>query len=113
MKEVLGAKVKEIRVTTRLTDSPACIVADEAALSIHLQKMLEAAGQALPPSAPILELNPEHHLVTQLKNEQDDERFAEWSRFLLDQATLAETGRLEDPASFIKRVNRFLAGSAL
>jgi molecular chaperone HtpG len=108
MKTVLGAKVKDIRVTSRLTDSPACIVADEAAISIHLQKMLEAAGQAMPPSAPILELNPEHALVAQLKNETDDERFAEWSTFLLEQATLAETGRLEDPASFIKRVNRFL-----
>ncbi len=108
MKEVLGEKVKDIRVTTRLTDSPACLISDENDLSGHMQRMLEAAGQMVPGAKPILELNPEHMLIQKLKDEQDDAKFGEWSNILFDQALLAEGGQLEDPASFVKRLNALL-----
>jgi molecular chaperone HtpG len=110
MKEALGDKVKEVRVTFRLTDSPACIVADENEISGHLARMLKAAGQNAPDSKPILEINPNHALVQRLNNET--ERFADWSHVLLDQATLAEGGHLEDPAGFVKRLNGLLAAVA-
>jgi molecular chaperone HtpG len=108
MKKVLGEKVKEVRVTYRLTDSPACLVAEENSMSLHLQRMIEAAGQSLPKVAPILEINPEHPIILRLKNEQDDVRFAEWSEILFDQALLAEGGHLEDSAMFVKRLNKLL-----
>jgi molecular chaperone HtpG len=108
MKKVLGEKVKEVRVTHRLTDSPACLVAEENSMSLHLQRMIEAAGQSLPKGAPILEINPEHPIILRLKNEQDDVRFAEWSEILFDQALLAEGGHLEDSAMFVKRLNKLL-----
>lgn len=107
VKEVLGEKVKEVRLTDRLTDSPACVVADEG-FSMHMQRLMSSAGQAMQKVVPILELNPEHRLVTQLKEEQDDDRFADWTYLLFDQAMLAEAGHLEDPASFVQRVNKYL-----
>ncbi len=110
IKESLGDKVKEVRVTFRLTDSPACIVADENEISGHLARMLKAAGQKAPDSKPILEINPGHALVQRLKNETT--HFADWSHVLLDQATLAEGGHLEDPAGFVKRLNGLLAAVA-
>ncbi|MDF2940325.1 MAG: htpG [Gammaproteobacteria bacterium] len=108
MKKVLGEKVKEIKLSSRLTDSPACIVSDNFAMSMHLQRMMAAAGQAVPISAPILELNPKHDLLKHLQNEQDETKFADWTMILFEQALLAEGGQLEDPASFVKRVNRYL-----
>jgi molecular chaperone HtpG len=106
MKESLGDAVKEVRITLRLTDSPACIVADDGDISGHLARMLKAAGQPAPTTKPILEINPHHALVQRLKTEET--RFADWSRVLLDQAVLAEGGKLEDPSGFVKRLNSLL-----
>lgn len=110
MKTALAGKAKDVRVTFRLTDSPACLVADENELSANLVRMLKAAGQNAPQTKPILEINPDHPLVQQLKYE--DAKFADWSHILFDQATLAEGGTLEDPAGFVKRLNEMLLGMA-
>jgi molecular chaperone HtpG len=107
LKTALGDKVKEVRVTGRLVDSPACVVVDENELSPHLMRMLQAAGQPAPETRPILEINPEHALIGRVK-EASDEDFGEWAELLLDQAMLAEGGNLSDPASFVKRLNRLL-----
>ncbi|MBL8250818.1 MAG: molecular chaperone HtpG [Candidatus Competibacter sp.] len=108
VKEVLGDQVKEVRVSTRLTDSPACLVVDEHALSAHLERMLRDAGQNVPISKPYLELNPQHPLVGRLKGEADTDRFSDLTHLLFEQAVLAEGGQLEDPASFVKRLNALL-----
>ncbi|HEY1149741.1 MAG TPA: molecular chaperone HtpG [Pseudoduganella sp.] len=109
MKEALGDKAKEVRVTFRLTDSPACLVADEHELSGNLLRMLKAAGQNAPESKPILEINPNHPLVTRLKYEDAaSAKFKDWSHILFDQAMLAEGGTLADPAAFVKRLNEML-----
>ena len=108
MKEALSDKAKDVRVTFRLTDSPACLVADEHELSGNLLRMLKAAGQAAPESKPILEINPNHPLVTRLKYEESGTLFGDWSNILFDQALLAEGGSLSDPASFVKRINEML-----
>ncbi len=107
-KEALGDKVNEVRVSQRLTDSPACLVVDEHAMSAHLERLLRDAGQAIPGSKPNLELNTGHPLVTRLKEEQDPARFADWTHLLFEQAMLAEGGQLEDPASFVQRLNGLL-----
>lgn len=113
MKEVLADKVSEVRVTNRLTDSPACVVSEDHGVSMHLQRMMEQAGQKSPMMGmgggkPIFEVNPEHNLVKQLKDQQDDKAFSEWTQLLFDQAMLAESGQLEDPSSFVKRMNDLL-----
>ncbi|AKU20358.1 molecular chaperone HtpG [Massilia sp. NR 4-1] len=109
MKEALAEKAKDVRVTFRLTDSPACLVADEHELSGNLLRMLKAAGQSAPESKPILEINPNHPLVTRLKYEDAaGAKFADWSHILFDQALLAEGGALSDPATFVKRLNEML-----
>lgn len=110
MKAALTDKAKEVRVTFRLTDSPACLVADEHELSGNLLRMLKAAGQDAPESKPILEINPDHPLVQRLKYEEA--KFTDWSHILFDQATLAEGGNLADPAGFVKRLNEMLLGMA-
>ncbi|TMH00703.1 MAG: molecular chaperone HtpG, partial [Betaproteobacteria bacterium] len=102
----LGERVKDVRVTRRLTESPACLVADEHDASGNLARMLKAAGQRLPDSKPILEINPKHPFVLRLKAE--DKRFDDWAAVLLDQAILAEGGQLDDPATFVKRVNELM-----
>ncbi|HEY5799577.1 MAG TPA: molecular chaperone HtpG [Burkholderiaceae bacterium] len=107
MKSALGDKAKEVRVTFRLTDSPACLVSDQNDMSGNLLRMLKAAGQDAPSSKPILEINPEHALVARLKSAQD-ERFGDLTHLLFDQALLAEGGALADPASFVKRMNDML-----
>ena len=113
MKTALADKAKEVRVTFRLTDSPACLVADENELSGNLVRMLKAAGQNAPESKPILEINPDHPLVQRLKYEDTTSpRFADWSHILFDQAMLAEGGSLSDPASFVKRLNEMLLSGA-
>ena len=106
MKASLGERVKEVRVTHRLTDSPACLVADEHDMGGNLARLLKAAGQKVPASQPILEINPEHPVVQRLKYEE--KRFDDWSAVLFDQALLAEGGQLEDPAAFVKRVNALM-----
>jgi molecular chaperone HtpG len=111
MKKALDAKAADVRVTFRLTDSPACLVAGEHELSGNLLRMLKAAGQKAPDSKPILEINPNHPLVQRLKYE--DAKFDDWSSILFDQAMLAEGGQLTDPAGFVKRLNDMLLGMAL
>lgn len=108
VKDVLGDKVKEVRISSRLTDSPACLVVDDYALSAHLERLLRDAGQSVPVSKPYLELNPGHPLIARLKEESDTVRFGDWTNLLFEQAMLAEGGQLEDPASFVKRLNGLL-----
>ena len=103
IKMTLGDRVKDVRVTHRLTDSPSCIVADEHDLGGNLARILKAAGQKAPDSKPILEINPKHPAVQRLKYEES--RFDDWANLLLEQATLAEGGTLDDPAGFVKRIN--------
>lgn len=107
LKESLGEKVKDVRVTARLVDSPACVVVEANELSPHLLRMLQAAGQEAPEVKPILEINPDHALVAMLKDSQDED-FDDWAMLLLDQAMLAEGAHLTDSASFVKRMNRLL-----
>ncbi|WP_368643381.1 molecular chaperone HtpG [Castellaniella ginsengisoli] len=109
LKTALGERVKEVRATARLVDSPACVVVDEHELSPHLLRMLKAAGQEAPEVKPILEVNPGHALVKRLEA-QSDESFSDWAELLLDQAMLAEGASLKDPAAFVKRVNALLLG---
>ena len=106
IKGSLGERVKEVRVTHRLTDSPACLVADEHDVSGNLARILKAAGQKAPTSQPILEINPKHPVVLRLKYEE--KMFDDWSAVLFDQALLAEGGQLDDPASFVKRMNQLM-----
>jgi molecular chaperone HtpG len=111
----LADRASSVKVTHRLTDSPACLVADERGLSGNLERLLKAAGQKVPAVKPILEVNPAHPIVQRLKDESDEGRFADWSHILFDQAMLAEGGQLDDPATFVKRLNDLmltLAGSA-
>ena len=108
IKKALGERVKDVRVTLRLTESPACLVADEHDLNANLQRMLKAAGQKVPTSKPILEINPHHPLVLRLKAEAQDERFNDLAQVLFDQSLLAEGGQLEDPAGFVKRLNQLM-----
>jgi molecular chaperone HtpG len=108
VKTALGERVKDVRLTHRLTDSPACLVADAYDMSANLERMLKAAGQQVSGTKPILELNPEHPMVAKLKEESDESRFNDWSSILFDQALLAEGGALEDPASYVKRINEIL-----
>jgi molecular chaperone HtpG len=106
IRATLGERVKDVRVTHRLTDSPACLVADEHDMGGNLARLLKAAGQKVPPSPPILEINPDHPVVQRLKYEE--KRFDDWSAVLFDQALLAEGGQLEDPAAFVRRVNALM-----
>jgi molecular chaperone HtpG len=112
MQRMLSDRVSGVRVTNRLTDSPACLVSDEHGMSTHLERMLKAAGQNVPTPRPVLEINPRHPLVQRLGEEADDTRFADWSHILFDQATLAEGGQLDDPAAFVRRLNEVMLGLA-
>ncbi len=109
IKATLGDRVKDVRVTHRLTDSPACLVTGEGDMSANLERLLKAAGQAAPSVKPTLEVNPSHALVTRLDSESDEDRFADWANLLFEQALLAEGGQLDDPASFVRRLNGLLA----
>ena len=112
IKAALGERVKEVRVTYRLTESPACLVADADEMSANLERMLKAAGQKVPTTKPILEINPGHPLVERLKNEAETTRFDDLSHVLFDQSLLAEGGQLEDPTTFVKRLNQLMLGLA-
>lgn len=101
----LGDKVQSVRVSQRLTSSPACLVLGEHEMPLHLQQLMKQAGQDVPDTKPVMEINPEHPLVSKLDQEPDDEKFAEWVALLFDQAVLAEGGQLEDAAGFVKRMN--------
>ena len=102
----LGDKVKQVRITHRLTQSPACLVADEHDLSGNLARILKAAGQKAPEVKPILEINPKHPVVQRLQSAET--RFDDWSSVLFDQALLAEGGQLDDPATFVRRINELM-----
>jgi len=108
MKEALGDKVKEVKISNRLTDSPAVIVTAEDDMSIQMQKLMASVGQEVPESQPIFEINAEHELVKHVADEQDDDMFAQWTDVLFEQATLAERGSLKDPASFVSRLNKLM-----
>lgn len=108
MQNTLDNRVKEVRVTHRLTDSPACIVVDEHDMNANMQRILQSLGQPMPESKPIFEINPDHKIVSRLKGETDDDQFAEWTNILFEQAVLAEGGQLEDPAKFVQRLNKML-----
>jgi molecular chaperone HtpG len=108
LQSALKDRASAVRVTNRLTDSPSCLVSDEHGMSTHLERMLKAAGQNVPGAKPILEINPQHPIVQRLKDESDERRFSDWSHILFDQAMLAEGGQLEDPASFVKRLNEVM-----
>ena len=107
LKTALGERVKDVRVTFRLVDSPACVVVDDNELSPHLLRMLKAAGQEAPASRPILEINPQHALVARVQD-VGDAVFSDWAQVILDQALLAEGASLEDPTAFVGRVNKLL-----
>ncbi|MDO8813430.1 MAG: molecular chaperone HtpG [Gallionella sp.] len=106
IKASLAERVKEVRVTHRLTDSPACLVADEHDIGGNMARMLKAAGQKVPATSPIMEINPTHPVVMRLKEEE--KHFDDWAAVLFDQALLAEGGQLDDPAGFVKRVNHLM-----
>lgn len=110
VKQALDERVKEVRVTRRLTDSPACLVADSHELGRHLEQILQATGQQVARAKPVLEINPRHPIVEKLKNEQNDERFGDWAGLIFDQALLSEGGQPEDPAGFVRRLNKLLFG---
>ncbi len=112
MKKALEDKVEDVRVTNRLTDSPACIVLNEHDMAMHMQRILKEAGHALPGSKPILEINPDHPIVKKLDSEKSKKKFSDWSDILFDQALLAEGGQLEDPASFVAKLNKMLVSIA-
>ena len=115
MKTALTDRAADVRITHRLTDSPACLISDEYGMSTNLERMLKASGQKVPNSKPILEINPGHPIIARLSGEADEGRFASWSQILFDQATLAEGGQIDDPAGFVKRLNELmltLAGQA-
>ena len=108
IKESLKGKVKEVKLSQRLTDSPACIVADENDMSSQMAKLMASVGQEVPDSLPIFEINGEHDLVKHVADEQDDEKFGQWVDVLFEQAMLAERGSLKDPASFVARLNKLM-----
>ncbi|HLI87598.1 MAG TPA: molecular chaperone HtpG [Ktedonobacteraceae bacterium] len=109
IKTALGEKVKDVRTTNRLTTSPACLVVDEYGIDPSLRRLLQSAGQAVPEDKPILEINPQHPIITRLRNEQDEQRFTDWAYVLFEQAVLSGGEQLENPAAFVNRLNNLLA----
>jgi molecular chaperone HtpG len=108
IKNTLGDRVKEVRVSHRLTQSPACLVVEEQDMGTSLRNLLKAAGHDIPKVVPILEINLSHNLVKRLNDEQDEQRFSDWASILFDQSLLAEGGQLDDPAAFVRRLNEML-----
>lgn len=108
IEKVLGERVKKVLLTHRLTNSPACVVADEEDMGMEMQRILQAAGQDVPQIKPIFEINPEHPLIKNLYDIQDDQLFEQWALMLFEQAVLAEGGQLDNPADFVNRVNSLL-----
>lgn len=107
-KQVLAEQVKDVKVSHRLTDSPACVVTDEYDMSTQMMKLMESVGQKVPEVKPIFEINPEHHLVKHIADVQDETLFKQWAEVLLEQALLSERGSLKNPASFVTRLNSLL-----
>lgn len=109
VKKTIEDKVSDVRITHRLTDSPACVVSAEGDMSAHMARMMAQMGQEIPKQNPVLELNPDHALVKKLESIDDEAKLKEWALFLLEQAQLAEGDQLEEPAEFIKRMNTLLS----
>jgi molecular chaperone HtpG len=110
LKTTLAGRAKDVRTTTRLVDSPACVVVEEGDMSGHLARLLKQAGQSAPATQPILEINPEHALIKRLDSAEMSERFDDLAHIVFDQAVLAEGGQLEDAAAYVRRVNTLLVG---
>ena len=110
IEKALEGQVKGVRVSHRLTESPSCLVVDEHELAVNMQRMLKAAGHSIPTGQPTLEINPGHPLIQRAQAVEDDAQFAEWAQVLYEQALLTEGGQLDDPAAYVQRVNRLLAG---
>jgi molecular chaperone HtpG len=108
IKDVMGDQVEEVRLTHRLTDSPSCLVVGDDDMGMQMRRILEAAGQKMPGSKRIFELNPNHPLLGKLNDEPDMDRFSDLTMILFDQAKLAEGSQLDDPASYVKRLNKLL-----
>jgi molecular chaperone HtpG len=108
MKAVLGDDVNEVKVSSRLTDAPSCVVQSANDMSMHMQKILKTAGHGMPASQPTLEINADHALVKRLNDEKDEDKFSDWTRILFEQAVLAEGGELADPYAFVTRLNKML-----
>ncbi len=108
MKSLLGDKVRDVKVSARLTESPSCLVLDEYEMALHMQRLLRAAGQEVPSNAPVLEINPEHALIKRLAGIEDDAQATDLALIILDQARLAEGGQLDDPSAFLRRMNALL-----
>jgi len=108
--DTLGDQVGEVRSSHRLTDSASCLVLGDQEMALHLQRLLEQAGQDVPDTKPVLELNPVHPLVLKLGAETDEQRFADLALVLFEQALLSEGANLEDPAGFVSRVNKLMLG---
>ena len=107
-REALGERVKDVRATRRLSTSPACLVSEEHEMSRHLERILGAAGQKIDGARPILEVNPDHPMVARLAAEADPDRYKDWASLIFDQALLSEGGKLEDPATFVRRMNELI-----
>ena len=108
IKKVLENTVEDVRVSHRLTTSPACIVLSEHEMALYMQHLMRQAGHDMPTTKPVLEINPSHALVKRMESEHTEDRFADWAKILFDQAILAEGGQLEDPASFVNRLNQMI-----
>jgi molecular chaperone HtpG len=108
IKAALAGKAKDVKISQRLTDSPVCIVADEHDMSSQMMKLMQSVGQEVPDSLPIFEINAEHDLIKHVAEEQDDEKFKQWTEVLFEQAMLAERGSLKDPATFVARLNKLM-----
>jgi len=108
IKEILGDRVKDVRVTHRLTESPSCLAIDDHDMGAQMRKIMQASGQEIPETKPIFEINPEHPLLSKLNQESDEERFSDLVTILFGQASLAEGGQLEDPGEFSSKINKLL-----
>ena len=108
LKEVLGDKVEDVRVSHRLTSSPSCIVLNEQDMALYMQNLMKQAGHDMPTNKPVLEINPTHPLIERMEAETDDDQFGDWADILFDQALLAEGGQLEDPAGFVSKLNKLM-----
>lgn len=108
IKGILEDRIKDVQLTNRLTDSPACIVADEHDMGLEMQRILQAAGQQVPASKPIFEINPDHVLIKRIHGIEDDVKFEQWINVLYEQSLIAEGGQLDNPADFVRRVNNLL-----
>ena len=105
---MLGERVKDVRPSHRLTESPACLITEQSDISTNMERILKEAGQQVPDVKPILEINPGHPLIARMKKMRNKEKLADLCEVLFDQAVLAEGGQINDPATFVRRINKLL-----